>query len=391
MRAVVISHAAVIPANQVPYCIIERMPDTALVMIVPERWNASIGGMTEFTRHEDLRCQVITKPVRFNGNINVHSYRGLSEMDFPFTPEVIYADEDPFSLAAHQAFRIAKRLKVPFVFKSNQNLVKKYPPPFCWTERAVYNGATCAQAIAPACADVLRQKGYEGHIEIIPHAVDTGIWQPKPAGKLREALGIAPDAFVIGYLGRLTPEKGLRDLLRAVNNLEARLAADGSTPRDTVLLMVGEGELRGEIEAWSESQTRARALVTGVVPHGEAVAQHVNCMDVMVLPSRTTASWKEQFGRVVIEGMACGVPVIGSDSGHIPVLIEETGGGLVFPEGDVGAFAEALHKLRTDPDAIESLGETGRAHVNEHYSYERIAQQTADMLRDAIERYPSAG
>ena len=57
-------------------------------------------------------------------------------------------------------------------------------------------------------------------------------------------------------------------------------------------------------------------------------------LDVLVLPSHTTPTWKEQFGRVIVEALWCGVPVVGSDSGEIPWLIELTGGGLVFPEGD---------------------------------------------------------
>ncbi len=82
-------------------------------------------------------------------------------------------------------------------------------------------------------------------------------------------------------------------------------------------------------------------------------------LDVLVLPSRTTPTWKEQFGRVIVEALWCGVPVVGSDSGEIPWLIGLTGGGLVFPEGDSEALAGRLSELREAPALRERLALAG--------------------------------
>ena len=101
-------------------------------------------------------------------------------------------------------------------------------------------------------------------------------------------------------------------------------------------------------------------------------------LDVLVLPSHTTPTWKEQFGRVIVEALWCGVPVVGSDSGEIPWLIELTGGGLVFPEGDREALAAQLRRLREEPALREQLASAGRATVERMFSLPAAA--------DALER-----
>jgi len=107
---------------------------------------------------------------------------------------------------------------------------------------------------------------------------------------------------------------------------------------------------------------------------------YLNALDVLVLPSRTTPRWKEQFGRVIVEALACGVPVVGSDSGHIPRLINDIGGGVIFPEGDIEALAESIDELLSNPGQREALGQRGRQGVLEKYTWRRVAQRLADVL-----------
>jgi len=371
MRVLVISHAAVIPANQAPYCEMERLPDIELALVVPDRWRASVGGATTFTRHERLESRVIERPVGLTGHINLHFYVGLGPSSLRFEPDVIYVDEDPYSLAAYQASSLARRLGAAFVFKSNQNLPKRYPPPFSWTERAVMRRAAAAIAIAPAAADVLREKGFTRPIEVIGHGIDPEAFQPRDAGDLREKLGLT--GFVIGYMGRFSPEKGPLDLVRACLAMSAEGVADFS------LLLVGDGPERRELEAAASALPGGTVVFTGSVPHAQA-ADYLNCMDVVALPSRTTPRIREQFGRSVVEALACGVPVVGSDCGNVPVLINETGGGRVFPEGDTEALAAELMRFLADPEAARGLAEAGRQTVLERYAYNRIATRAAEVL-----------
>ena len=106
-------------------------------------------------------------------------------------------------------------------------------------------------------------------------------------------------------------------------------------------------------------------------------------LDVVVLPSRSTPRWREQYGRIVIEAMACGVPVIGSDSGEIPNVIGEAG--VVFPEGDIQRLAEALRRIEGDRELRESLSAAGRARALAHFSQEAIAAETYDVYRELLE------
>jgi glycosyltransferase involved in cell wall biosynthesis len=104
---------------------------------------------------------------------------------------------------------------------------------------------------------------------------------------------------------------------------------------------------------------------------------------VLVLPSRTTPTWKEQFGRAITEALSCGVPVVGSDSGEIPWLIGATEGGLVFPEGDQRLLAKRLAELRDQPELRHRLADRGRAAVESMFSVPAATDPLESMLLEA--------
>jgi glycosyltransferase involved in cell wall biosynthesis len=100
----------------------------------------------------------------------------------------------------------------------------------------------------------------------------------------------------------------------------------------------------------------------------------MNSLDVLVLPSRSRSFWKEQFGRVLIEAMACGVPVIGSSSGEIPNVIGDAG--LVFKEGDSAQLCEKLKLYCDDEGFRTACALKGLQRVLNSFTNERIAQRT---------------
>jgi glycosyltransferase involved in cell wall biosynthesis len=114
------------------------------------------------------------------------------------------------------------------------------------------------------------------------------------------------------------------------------------------------------------------------------MAEAYASLDVLVLPSRTTRTWVEQFGRVLVEAMWCGVPVVGSDSGEIPWVIETTGGGLVFPEGDVASLRQALVRLRDDPSLRRRLAADGRHQVEQQFSMAASARGLDQAMRSVL-------
>lgn len=194
-------------------------------------------------------------------------------------------------------------------------------------------------------------------------------FSPGDATHVRHRLGV-PDGFLIGYVGRLEPNKGLDTLIRALSR----------TPSDVHLLVVGSGPYRSELESHArQMDLRDRMILTGRL-HEEELLEHVRAMDVLVLPSETTERWKEQFGRVLAEAMACEVPVIGSDSGAIPEVIGDAG--LVFPQTDAHALASAVARLRDDPEMRSRLAERGRRRTLAEFSTEAFARALVAMYRD---------
>jgi glycosyltransferase involved in cell wall biosynthesis len=163
------------------------------------------------------------------------------------------------------------------------------------------------------------------------------------------------------------------------------LAAARRLGAEAELRFIGDGELKDELLRAGADGLSVRVLDD--VRHEEMASAYA-ALDVLVLPSRTTATWKEQFGRVIVEALWCGVPVVGSDSGEIPWLIGLTGGGLVFPEGDPAALAERLERLRADPALRARLAGDGRAAVERLFSVSAATDSLERLLRRA-RRHPS--
>jgi glycosyltransferase involved in cell wall biosynthesis len=174
----------------------------------------------------------------------------------------------------------------------------------------------------------------------------------------------------IGYAGRLVPSKGLTDLLAAVRELEAPVE----------LLMIGDGEVRPQLEGQAIPGSKVRIIDS--LSHDEMSSGYAQ-LDVLVLPSLTTPTWKEQFGRVIVEALSCGVPVVGSDSGEIPWLIGLTGGGLVFAEGDRDMLARRLTELRDSPELRRELAEKGRLAVERLFSVPAATDALEHLLSRA--------
>ncbi len=169
-------------------------------------------------------------------------------------------------------------------------------------------------------------------------------------------------------------EKGLFDLIEAVNQLRA------TSQRKVILVMMGKGELEQVIRSMCARLGLRLVLLPARKNH--QVVEVMNVLDVLVLPTHTKPPIKEQFGRVLIEAMACGIPVIGSDSGEIPNVIGNAG--LVFRECDHEQLLQCLRLCCENEDFRLGLRERGLERVLKNYTNEKIADQTLQIYDRVI-------
>jgi glycosyltransferase involved in cell wall biosynthesis len=376
MRLAVISHACVIDVNQRLFKqLCAAHEDVELLMIAPRRWRASTGMVVDYAEVEDAGFESRPLPVIGSGQISLHVYRGLARALRDFGPEIVYLDEEPYSLPAWQTLRICRRHGWPICFMTAQNRNKRFPWPFSRVERELLGYAGLAVPPAPDIVEVLRTKGFAGEINVIPHFVDTGLFRPLDRSDLRRELGVSGKT-VVGYMGRLTVEKGLDDLRGAAELLFERGV-------DLSVLLVGGGPMSDSLRDWSRGHADGRVVLTGPVPHS-AARDYMNVFDLLAVPSRTMPNWEEQFGRVLVEAAACAVPVVGSSSGNIPKLVRELESGAIFAERDPVAMAEAIEGLVGDPERTAEIVRTARIRVEERYGLPAVA----DRLYDALSAMP---
>jgi glycosyltransferase involved in cell wall biosynthesis len=284
-------------------------------------------------------------------------------------PHVVDLSHEPYSIAGAEVLTLCKWFapRVPIVMQTNQNILHDYPPPFNWLEQRAFRHVSAMYACSETVVEVLRAKGFRKPAPIIPFGVNTEAFRPRPASQWR-----SNQPLTIGFVGRMLPGKGLNVLADALEKLK------GDTWR---ILVVGEGpEREGFEQRLGAANLRDRAEFTGAINFA-LVPEYFRQMDLMVIPTETTKQIREQFGRVIVEAMASGVPVIGSTCGAIPEVIGDAG--LVFPEGKASALASTIRLMLSDQSLRERLSKAGQARV-EQYSWERVAGKTYDLYRQVI-------
>jgi glycosyltransferase involved in cell wall biosynthesis len=286
-------------------------------------------------------------------------------------PDAVFVELEPFSVPALQWGFACERLGIPWGVQGDENLDRPLPWPARAIRRWTMPRIDFFAARSPGGAKMLRRWGACAEIGIVPHTI--------PEFELPERRRAGDEPFTIGYVGRLVESKGIRDLVSALRRLDFPFR----------LIVVGDGPLRTELES-AELGLGTLELHDGVSSDqvGERLPRLYARMDLLVLPSRTTAKWAEQFGKVLCEALLCGTPVLGSSSGEIPWVIETTGGGRVFTEGDPDALAAAIRELRADPAERERLAEHGREGVTRHFAPSVAARELDRLLRGALDWTP---
>ena len=334
-----------------------------ITLVVPKRWEP-----TEPELEAEPVVELVELEVARPGDVNRHRYKddaALPKLIQRVQPDLLDIHEEPFSIAARQWLRAASP-DLPTVMYTAQNIDKRFPPPFSTYERRALARIAGLYPCSRQAASVARGKGFSGLIDVIPLGFD-----PSSFRVGRQSL--TDSELVLGLFGRLVPEKGVRDavfILERLNSVRpARLLLVGSGPEGQASLALAADlglDRRVELYEWS-------------LP--EELAEHYRRCHVVLVPSRATPTWAEQFGRVIVEAQACGAVVAGYASGTIP----EVGGeaAIVVPEGCVDLLANAVLELTTDAAAWakrRTLGEKPAA----TRTWERVAGQQLDLYRRVL-------
>ncbi len=354
-----ISHSSVVDAWRERDRELERL-GVRVTLVCAESWEEG-GARVEF-RGEGDDFAVGARTIGRHPNLFLFDPRPIWRLLARRDIDLLDLQEEPFSLVAAEVLLLcaARRVRRPFVVYSAQNLDKHYPPPFRWIERWVLARAAGAYPCNTAAGERLRRRGFSGVLAVLPLGVDVDRYHPAD----REA---PVEGLRVGYVGRLARHKGVHVLIEAVAGLE------GCT-----LVLVGEGPERASLAR----QIAAADLSSEVSFLGHLVEDALPAcyrgLDVLAVPSLPTASWTEQFGRVVVEAMASGVPVVASTAGALPDVVGDAG--LLVPPGDSNALRAALLRLSTDPELWGDLRRRGLERA-ERFRWSAVAASQRDLYQ----------
>ena len=360
-----LSKACIVGAYQRKLEELAAVPGVDLVVAVPAYWRDE-RRVTSLERAYTAGYRLEVLPMALNGNFHLHFYPTLGSLLKRQRPDIVHIDEEPYNLATYHANILARRLRAKTLWFSWQNLFRRYPFPFSAMERYNLRHVDYALMGSQSAAEVWLEKGYRGAFSVLPQfGVDPVLFFPP-------ALPFPLSPVHLAYVGRLVPEKGVDLFIAALQGLEG-------VWRATIL---GSGPERERLIVQAQSAGLAERIeFRAPLPSTEMPAFY-QTVHVLVLPSRTQANWMEQFGRVLIEAMACGAVAVSATSGEIPAVIGDAG--LVFPEADVPAFRERLAQLVTDPVLRETLAHAGRERVLSQFTQRHIALETARVYQGLL-------
>lgn len=371
MKVLVVSHSYVVGVNQQK---IQRLAEELVISValaVPRKWR-DMGRDILLHLPDAPAFRIYPLKVFWHNHLYVYFFDWIQllKVFFKEHPDIVYIEEEPQSFSAFQVVLLAKLFRAKIILLTWENLQVKfslYKRLLAWWN--IFNLDAAVGGTGEAL-ETIRELGFKRKGFVNPQfGLDENIFLPKDAGHLKTKLGL-DNKFVIGFIARLTPEKGILTLIRAA----ARV------PFDFILLIVGDGPVKEQaVQLAAELGIENKVKWGGIISHDQ-LPEYMNCFDLFVLPSIPGTNWKEQFGHVVIEAMACQVPVIGSDCGAIPELIGD--GGLIFPAGDDVQLAGHIKSLHDDPGLRKILGAKGRQRVLENYSDDVIVQRLYGIIKE---------
>jgi glycosyltransferase involved in cell wall biosynthesis len=374
IRVLTIGHSYVVAENRALIREVARDPQLDVTVAAPGAFRSGLGLIELQPEPPGSNLELKALAARFTNWTQIFAYhrRGLATLIEKGDFDVVHAWEEPYIYAGYQIVRAMSRSNAAFCFRTAQNIDKRYPFPFSHFEHAARERAQGWIAGGNLVFDSMVKHGYpKERGRIITLAVDLDAFKPlAPERKQMVAreLGLRPP--IVAYVGRLTRPKGIDLMMRAMDIVGA------STP--WCLLIMGAGPMEGELRNWAAARGWSDRVLVRLVPHREVPA-YLGAADILLAPSQSGPRWREQFGRMVIEALACGVPVLGSDSGEIPYVVGDAG--KVLPENNAEVWAAAIVEVLNSAQLRADMARRGFERV-QVYSVAAVARQYRAYYRD---------
>lgn len=363
---VVLSKACFEGVNRAAYRLLQSEYGIPVHLIIPDRIEFS----DSIREPTDIPGEIlqVTKLRLLNSHSRLQIFKGASSLVSKIKPSHILVDNDPASFMALTAGRWAKQLNAKLWVMTCENLERHYLKEalrgLIYLQPKTFIGGALNQVfsllikssidrvftISQDGTRSMEAFGLRGRITQVPLGFDTAIFYQQNSEKIAaKRMKCEINQPTIAYFGRISSEKGVDLLIRALAEL--------THERWQLLLDDFEGYQTpyiNEILHLLESTEVGKRTVFFRSDHS-SIADYMNIADIVVLPSITTAKWKEQYGRVIPEAMACGKVVIASQSGTPPELIGDCG--FLFPEGDITQLKALISKLLSMPyDDLTKIG-----------------------------------
>jgi glycosyltransferase involved in cell wall biosynthesis len=373
LRVLTIGHSYVVAVNRSVPREVDCDPEFDVTVGAPRFFHGDLRRIRLEPEPTASGLKVVGLDARWTRWVHLFRYDSLALRDLVRAGrfDVVHVWEEPYVYAGYQIARALEGTASGLCFRTTQNIVKRYPPPFGYFERVVRRRAQGWIMSGDLVLDAMQQRGYPvERSRTIPLATDVRLFRPldrATRASVLDELGINPP--VIGFMGRLTPEKGLDVLMRAIELLPA--SARWS------LVLLGSGPYRERVLRWAARHGWLDRVRVKLARHDE-VPRYLGAMDMLAAPSQTTRHWKEQFGRMIVEAFAAGVPVVGSDSGEIPNVVGDAG--RTVPEADAAAWARAIQELLEDAALRVLMAKRGLERVS-RYSVLAVAEQYKECYR----------
>lgn len=383
MNVVFISHSSVVQVYQDKLRFIASTPGIELTVIVPEAYREGNSIVEAYTGNTEYRTIALPTIGGRQGKQNGFFFLRLAATLRKIQPDIIHFEEEPESLVSFQIVRTALSLKrkpklIAFTWR---NMQIPYPSLSWWhPKRIIYN--LLQHSVLPHL-DVMicgsqessgyyKELGYDVPFPLIPqYGVATHVYFPRASTQeQRTTLGLS--GMVVGIVGRVMRMKGIFVLADALKQL----------PENISLLVLGRGNDTDEFREYIKSIGIEHRVVIVQSATAEQVPEYMSMLDVLCIPSLTTPYWREQFGRVIVEAMACGVPVVGSTSGEIPFVVGTAG--KIVPENNSQALRDVLHEMCTTPELRTQMRARGLERVEQHYTNQAIARSIVSVYNSVM-------